>query len=251
MPHQRMPNSLQVKDVRKHFAQHNKDLPVLAGISFQADPGQVVAILGKSGSGKTTLLNIISKLESTDSGSVNFDGEISYTPQKDLLLPWRTVKANALLPFEIHHSSNGSQKNKIDVLLKEVGLNDFAGAYPSELSGGMRQKASLVRSLAQDTPLYIFDEALSAIDFDSRLKLAREIRSYIVTKKKIGLFVTHNIEEAISVADKVVVLSSRPAKVVYETNIKISENDRDPVAIRKNPEFQHQFETIWKFMTQS
>jgi len=246
-----MHNSLQVKDVRKHFVRHGKDLPVLAGISFQAEPGQVVAILGRSGSGKTTLLNIISELESTDSGTINFEGEISYTPQKDLLLPWRTVKSNVLLPFEIRHDLDKEHENRVDVLLKEFDLDDFKNVYPNELSGGMRQKTSLIRSLAQDATLYIFDEALSAIDFDSRLKIARQIRSYVLTKNKIGLFITHNIEEAISIADKVVVLSSRPAKVIYEANIKIPEDDRTPVSIRKNLEFQNQFETIWKFMSQS
>jgi NitT/TauT family transport system ATP-binding protein len=243
-------NALSVTNLSKSFSKNGKELPVLENISFFIEPGQILAILGKSGSGKTTLLNIISKLENASSGSVQYEGGVSYTPQKDLLLPWRNVVANIELPFEIRGTQSQPEKALVSTLLNEMGLTEFAQAYPHELSGGMRQKVSLVRSLAQDKPLYIFDESLSAIDFDSRLKLIRKIRAHLLKEKKIGIFVTHNIEEAISIADKIIVFSPRPAKVIHQTDITISEDLRDPIAIRKNHEFQNQFDSLWKIMAQ-
>ena len=242
-------SSIEARGLRKSFHSGGKQTHVLEDITFAAKPGEVLAILGKTGSGKTTLLNIVSALEQPDSGEISLQGPVSYAPQRDLLLPWRTVQANMNLPFEVRHSMSQTAKERIQSLLDQMGLTEFRNTYPNELSGGMRQKASLVRALAQDVPIYLFDEALSAIDFDSRLKLAHEIRSYITKNARVGLFITHNIEEAISIADRIIVLSSRPARVIYETQITIE--DRDPVAIRKNPEFQRQFETLWKIMAQS
>lgn len=242
-------NALSVKNLTKTFEKDGKELAVLSDISFSAEPGQVLAILGKSGSGKTTLLNIISKLEAPSSGLVEYTGGVSYTPQKDLLLPWRNTLSNISLPFEIKKTE--ANEPKIEALLSELDLQEFKSAYPQELSGGMRQKVSLIRSLAQDNPLYIFDESLSAIDFDSRLKLVKKIRNFLVENKKIGIFVTHNIEEAISIADKITVFSPRPARIIHQTDINISEESRDPVSIRKNPEFQSQFDTLWKVMAQA
>jgi NitT/TauT family transport system ATP-binding protein len=244
-------NVLSVKNVSKTFSKAGKSLDVLSDITFSVEPGRVVAILGKSGSGKTTLLNIIAKLEAPSSGFVDFEGGVSYTPQKDLLLPWRNVMGNILLPFEIKNSLTDADRNKIDALLQELDVSDFKQAYPQELSGGMRQKVSLIRALAEDKPLYIFDESFSAVDFDSRLKLIRKIRNYLVQNKKIGLFVTHNIEEAISIADRIIVFSPRPARVIHEAEIKIPDEMRDPVSIRRNPEFQNQFDSLWKIMAQA
>jgi NitT/TauT family transport system ATP-binding protein len=242
-------NTLSVKNLNKNFEKDGKQLAVLSDITFSVEPGQVLAILGKSGSGKTTLLNIISKLEIPSSGNVYYTGEVSYTPQKDLLLPWRNTLSNILLPFEIKKIE--ADKSKIDSLISELDLYEFKTHYPQELSGGMRQKVSLIRSLAQDNPLYIFDESLSAIDFDSRLKLVKKIRNFLITNKKIGIFVTHNIEEAISIADKIIVFSPRPARIIHQTDINISEESRDPVSIRKNSEFQAQFDALWKVMAKA
>jgi NitT/TauT family transport system ATP-binding protein len=242
-------NSLLVKNIYKSFSKDGKNLAVLSDITFSVAPGQVLAILGKSGSGKTTLLNIISKLENASSGAVEYTGEVSYTPQKDLLLTWRNALSNVYLPFEIQNSLGKKEKTIIDSFFKDLELGDFKKSYPHELSGGMKQKVSLIRSLAQDKQLYLFDESLSAIDFDSRLKLVKKIRNYLVKQNKVGVFVTHNIEEAISIADKIIVLSPRPASIIHEASIDISEDQREPVAIRKNIEFQRQFDSLWKIMS--
>lgn len=244
-------SELHVKNVSKSFSNSERDLTVLTNITFSIKSGQVVAMLGKSGSGKTTLLNIISGLETTSAGNIEYEGGVSYTPQKDLLLPWRNTINNILLPFEIKKSINESDKIKINALVDEMEMGEFTQSYPHELSGGMRQKVSLIRSLAQDKQLYLFDEALSAIDFDSRLKLTRKIRNILVHEDKIGVFITHNIEEAISIADKVIVFSPRPARIIYETNINIPNVSRDPIGIRKNPEFQKQFDILWKVLART
>lgn len=240
--------SLQVKNLSKNFPRQKGFLEIINNVSFSVKAGEVLAILGRSGSGKTTLLNIISNLEEPSSGEVVYSGAVSYTPQKDLLLPWRTVRTNVSLPNEIKYLDSKETSKKVDDLMNSMELAEFKDTYPSELSGGMRQKVSLARSLTQNVPLYLFDEALSAVDFDTRLALAKSIRSYILEGNKIAIFVTHNIEEAISIADKIIVLSPRPARIIYETAVTISEELRDPVAIRKNLEFQKLFETLWHTM---
>ena len=244
-------SKLVVSKVGKNFVNDRGILPVLSDMSFSIEAGKVLAVLGKSGSGKTTLLNIIAGLEEQDTGSIGFVGGVSYAPQKDLLLPWRTVAKNILLPLEIQNALSERDTSKVDSLLSEFELNDLSEAYPHELSGGMKQKVSIVRSLIQDQGLYLFDESLSAIDFDSRLKLLPKIRKYLVENNKVGLFVTHNIEEAITVADKVIVLGTKPAKIVYETDICISDNLRDPVQIRKNSEFINHFDRLWDVIANS
>ena len=242
---------LLVSNVSKNFTRDSEDFAVLDSITFSVEAGKVLAILGKSGSGKTTLLNIVARLEEHTSGSVEYTGGVSYTPQKDLLLPWRTISKNVLLPLEIKKSISVDDAERGRALLEEFELGEFLEAYPHELSGGMRQKVSLVRSLIQDQGLYLFDESLSAIDFDSRLKMVTKIRDHIVNNGKIGVFVTHNIEEAISIADKVVVFGARPAQIIYEADINIPHELRDPVKIRKNPEFQNHFDTLWTVMAKS
>lgn len=244
-------NKLTVTKVSKNFIKGGEILPVLHNVSFTIEPGTIVAILGKSGSGKTTLLDIVAGLEEQTSGSIAHTGGVSYTPQRDLLLPWRNSLKNIVLPLELQKSITNTDTERINALVEEFELQDISNAYPHELSGGMKQKVSLVRSLIQNKPLYLFDESLSAIDFDSRLKLVTKIRSHIVNSGKMGLFVTHNIEEAISIADTVIVLGGRPAQIVYETNITIPDELRGPIEIRKNPEFLNHFDTLWKAMAPS
>lgn len=242
---------LSIKNLSKNFYHDNTELPVLSDISFTIKKGEVLAILGKSGSGKTTLLNIISKIETESSGSVEYDGNISYTPQKDLLLPWRNILENILLPFEINKSFTKKDQSRITTLLDELDLSEFKNRYPDDLSGGMKQKVSLIRSLAQEKSIYLFDESLSAIDFDSRLKIIKKIRNFIIKNNKIGLFVTHNIDEAISIADKIIVFSTGPAKIIYDLNVDIPEEYRDPEIIRKRIEFQNYFAILWQKLAKS
>lgn len=222
---------------------------VLENISLDVKAGEILAIVGRSGSGKTTLLNIISGLEKTTTGEISVQGSVGYVPQKDLLLPWRTLIGNILLPAEIQKRNLKTSVIKARDLLQKNGLAQFEKSYPAEISGGMKQKVSLIRTLLQDSDIVLFDEPFSAIDFDARLQLVKEIRSYIVSAQKVAIFVTHNIEEAIAVSDKLVVFSERPAKVIYRTNITIPDEYRDPVNVRKSKDFQELFERIWKLMS--
>ena len=241
---------ISLEKISKDFLVDGNSLPILKDITFTAEPGQIVAVLGRSGSGKTTLLNLISQLDQPSAGNVNVSGKIGYVPQKDLLLPWRTVLNNILLPIEISKTISKSDISRANALLLHFGLKQFAKAYPNEISGGMRQKVSLVRMFMQDPEIVLFDEPFSAIDFDTRLKLVREVREQIRKENKIGVFVTHNLEEAIAIADRVILISGRPAKVIYDQEVKIEESLRDPLQIRKASGFQTNFDTLWKLLSQ-
>lgn len=221
---------------------------MLENISFEVEAGKILAIVGKSGIGKSTLLNIVSGLEKPTDGEVSVEGSVGYVPQKDLLLPWRTVIGNIVLPAEIRRGDLKTAVIRARDLLVKNGLAQFEKAYPSEISGGMRQKVSLIRAMLADSDIVLFDEPFSAIDFDARLQLVKEIRSYIVSANKAAVFVTHNIEEAIAVSDKLAVFNERPAKIVYQTDIDIPDEYRDPVNVRKSKDFQELFERVWKLI---
>src|SRR3989338_8359180 len=197
--------SIKIESISKQFPSVGRELSVLENISLDVKAGEILAIVGRSGSGKTTLLNIISGLEKTTTGEISVQGSVGYVPQKDLLLPWRTLIGNILLPAEIQKRNLKTSVIKARDLLQRNGLAQFEKSYPSEISGGMKQKVSI--------------------------------------------FVTHNIEEAIAVSDKLVVFSERPAKIIYETNITIPDEYRDPVNVRKSKDFQELFERIWKLMS--
>lgn len=222
---------------------------MLQDISFAASEGSIISIFGKSGIGKTTLLNIVSKLELPNSGHVETAGVIGYVPQRDLLLPWRSIIRNVLLPIEIKRGIQERDIAEAENLLRQAGLLEFKNAFPSEISGGMRQRASLVRMFMQNPDIILFDEPFAAIDFDTRLKLGKEVRSQIISRQKIGIFVTHNIEEAISMGDKILILAGRPAHIVHQEEIKIDEQFRDPVSIRKTKDFQNHFDTLWHLLS--
>jgi len=241
--------SIAAENISKQFSTNGGALPVLEKISLEVKAGQILAVVGKSGAGKSTLLNIISGLEKPTGGKVSVVGSVGYVPQKDLLLPWRTVLGNILLPAEICKSDLKKAVVNARSLLVKNGLADFEKSYPTEISGGMKQKVSLIRTLLQDSDIVLFDEPFSAIDFDARLQLVKEIRSYIISAQKAAVFVTHNIEEAIAVSDKLVVFSERPAKVIYQTDIDIPNEYRDPVNVRKSKDFQELFGRIWKLIS--
>ncbi len=244
-----METQVKIENISKSFNNNGKVLPVIQSVSLEAKPGQIVAILGRSGSGKTTLLNLISQLEEPNTGKVEVSGKIGYVPQRDLLLPWRTVMHNVLLPIEIERKITPADIKNAEQLLKQEGLQQFGNSFPSEMSGGMRQKASLIRTLIQNPDIILFDEPFSAIDFDTRLRLVREVRSHIKKTNKVGVFVTHNIEEAIAIADKVILIAGKPARIVYENDVAIEDELRDPVKIRTAKDFQKNFETIWQLLS--
>lgn len=219
----------------------NYQLPVLDRVSLSVNPGELVCLIGKSGSGKTTLLNSICQGHL----DVKRTPSIALVTQESLLLNWRTALQNVLLPVELKGTVSTSTIDKAKELLATVGLEKSFDKLPLELSGGMKQRVALARSLLEEAELYLFDEPLSAIDFDLRILIGKTIRDFIVANQRGALFVTHNLEEAIALGDRVLVLGGSPGKIVFEQSISLSESKRDPVSLRANPEFANLFGNLW------
>lgn len=245
---------LEVKDI--NYAYHNMDgeTKALEHISFSMKEGDFLAIVGPSGCGKSTLLHLIAGLLEPEKGLILLNGKylrgsatnIGYMLQKDELLEWRTVYHNVLLGLEIQHSMTARAKEKARELLDIYGLDQFANSRPSELSGGMRQRAALVRTLVIEPDLLLLDEPFSALDYQTRLTVGDDIGQIIRKEKKSAILVTHDLAEAISLADRVIVLTARPATILQTVPITFQEPDLTPLKRRNAPEFKSYFNLIWK-----
>ena len=245
---------LEVKDI--NYAYHNMDgeTKALEHISFSMKEGDFLAIVGPSGCGKSTLLHLIAGLLEPEKGLILLNGKylrgsatnIGYMLQKDELLEWRTVYHNVLLGLEIQHSMTARAKEKARELLDIYGLAQFANSRPSELSGGMRQRAALVRTLVMEPDLLLLDEPFSALDYQTRLTVGDDIGQIIRKEKKSAILVTHDLAEAISLADRVIVLTARPATILQTVPITFQEPDLTPLKRRNAPEFKSYFNLIWK-----
>lgn len=245
---------LEVKDI--NYAYHNMDgeTKALEHISFSMKEGDFLAIVGPSGCGKSTLLHLIAGLLEPEKGLILLNGKylrgsatnIGYMLQKDELLEWRTVYHNVLLGLEIQHSMTARAKEKARELLDIYGLDQFANFRPSELSGGMRQRAALVRTLVMEPDLLLLDEPFSALDYQTRLTVGDDIGQIIRKEKKSAILVTHDLAEAISLADRVIVLTARPATILQTVPITFQEPDLTPLKRRNAPEFKSYFNLIWK-----
>lgn len=228
--------------------------PALKDISFSIEEGEFVSIVGPSGCGKSTLLNIIAGLISQSSGDIYIDGEkqksispkIGYMFQKDHLFNWLTVLDNITLGLKIQHKLNSERKETIEKLLKDYGLLDFKDHHPDELSGGMRQKVALIRTLALNPEVLLLDEPFSALDYQTRLNISDEIYNIIKKEGKTAIMVTHDISEAVAMSDRILVLSKRPAKIKKDVTIKLSTKCNSPLKCREAPEFRVYFNDIWK-----
>ena len=230
------------------------ETPVLDDISFSLEQGTFTAVVGPSGCGKSTILNLISGLIRPESGRVFIEGKslsqselnIGYMLQKDHLFEWRTVESNVLLGLEIQHKADAKNRARVDRLLKAYGLSPFKHSRPSQLSGGMRQRAALIRTLPLDPALLLLDEPFSALDYQTRLSVSDDIWQIIRREKKTALLVTHDISEAVSMADQVIVLTRRPARIRRVIPITFKLPERTPMASRDMPEFKQYFNLIWK-----
>lgn len=216
-------------------------------ISFSVNEGEVVSVIGPSGCGKSTLLSIISGLMQPTSGSVwlRDGGRIGYMLQKDSLFPWRTIMQNVMLGAELNKNASDCRA-RAEELLKTYGLWDFRDSLPSQLSGGMRQRAALIRTLTVSPQLLLLDEAFSALDYQTRLAVVDDISSIIRRENKTVLMVTHDISEAVSVSDRVIVLSKRPAVIKAVYNIDFGTERLSPMKCREHPEFKEYFNSIWR-----
>lgn len=240
-------NTLELNNISKTFYTKVGELEVLKDISFDVKEGEIVAIVGPSGSGKSTLLNIISSLIKPTKGQINVNGEIGYMFQHDHLFNWRTVWKNILIGLEIKKNKSLDNENRLKELLIKYGLNDFIDNYPQELSGGMRQRIALIRTLATNPSILLLDEPFSALDYQTRINVSNDIYRIIKDQKVSAILVTHDISEAISMADKVIVLSNRPAQLKQIINIEDLSN-LTPLEKRKSINFTKYFDNIWELL---
>ena len=233
---------LSFNDVSYTYHTRSGETLAVKGLNFGICGGQFVSVIGPSGCGKSTILSLAAGLIKPSSGSVETDGgEFGYMLQRDALFEWRTVEENIFLPLEVKKRNTPEMRKKAIELAEKYGLKDFLKKSPKELSGGMRQRVALIRTLASEPEILLLDEPFSALDYQTRLEVCDDVQSIIKSEKKTALLVTHDISEAIALSDKVVVLSSRPAKVVAEHQITFGDT---PKSRRNSPSFAGMFEKL-------
>ena len=249
---------LKVDRVSQTYQAHNGEVTAIENVSFQVKEGEFISIVGPSGCGKSTLLSIIAGLDQPTHGTVCIEGEpvsgisgqIGYMLQKDNLLDWRTIWRNATLGLEIRGMLNEESRERTMKLLKTYELYEFRNKSPSQLSGGMRQRAALIRTLAVNPQILLLDEAFSALDYQTRLTVTDDIYRILKKEGKTTLMVTHDIPEAISMSDRIIVLSARPSVVKAVHQVEFDQPGLPPLQRRNNPQFSHYFNLIWKELNQ-
>ena len=245
---------LEILNISMNYHSIKGETQALNNVNFQVDDGKFISILGPSGCGKSTLLNIMSGLLEPSNGGVLYKGEdvkknldkIGYMFQKDHLFEWSTVWENVILGLKIKKQLNNESKERVSGLLDAYGLTRFKNHHPSELSGGMRQRVALIRTLALNPEILFLDEPFSALDYQSRLLVCDDVYKIIKTEKKTAIMVTHDIAEAISLSEKVIVLSKRPSSVKVEIPIHFNGEELTPFQKRRAPEFSDYFNRLWK-----
>ena len=237
---------LEVQNICKTYQAKNGEVKALENINFSVEKGEYISIIGPSGCGKSTLLSIIAGLEPKTDGEIYIEGKVGYMLQKDYLLEWRTIYKNVLLGLEIQKELTEENKMYAINLLKKYGLYEFKDKYPTQLSGGMRQRVALIRTLAIRPNILLLDEAFSALDYQTRLMVTEDIYKILKQENITAVMVTHDISEAISMSDRVIVLSQRPATVksIYEIDFEME--NRTPLNCRENPKFSRYFNLMWR-----
>jgi NitT/TauT family transport system ATP-binding protein len=231
----------------------SEETAALSDFNLNVSEGEFIALVGPSGCGKTTILSLIAGIIKPTSGRLSLSGraitgpcsDIGYMLQKDQLFEWRTIWQNLILGLEIQNKKTPENLRYTETLLNKYGLEDFKNYYPKQLSGGMRQRVALIRTLALNPEILLLDEPFSALDYQTRLKVCDDVYGIIKNENKTALLVTHDISEAISMADKIAILTPRPASVfrMHETNLS---GVKTPLLRRESPTFAGQFEQIWK-----
>ncbi|MDB1955885.1 ABC transporter ATP-binding protein [Clostridium tertium] len=226
----------------------------IENVNFSIEKGEFVSIIGPSGCGKSTLLNIISGLLKPSDGKIIYiDKDINnrldkmgYMFQKDYLFKWLSVRSNVLLGLKIKGLDNEENIQRADKLLDNYQLSKFENHKPAELSGGMRQRVALIRTLALNPDVLLLDEPFSALDYQTRLKVCDDVKSIIKREGKTAIMVTHDLGEAIATSDRIIVLTKRPAKVKLDVKITFKNAEATPFQRRKEPEFNEYFNLLWK-----
>lgn len=241
-----MKEILKIDHLTKKYHTSLKEIVALKDVSFTVNEGEIISIVGPSGCGKSTILSILANLENKSSGKISMleNKKIGYMLQDDALLPFRTVIDNCCIGLEIEKDLSKDKLDYVKKLISEYGLSEFINNYPNSLSGGMRQRVALIRTLATKPDMLLLDESFSALDYQSRLKISNDIYRTIKNEGKTVIMVTHDIGEAISMSDRVIVLSNRPSTVkkIYTINL---DNQSTPINNRSDKMFSYYFNKIW------
>ena len=254
-----MPALLELDHVGLSYHTLSGEIQALSQISFSVQEGEFVSLVGPSGCGKSTVLNLIAGLLIPEQGQITMQGlprehsvlSVGYMLQKDHLFEWLTIYENVLLGLKIQKRKTKESISHVDRLLQEYGLWNFRFSHPSQLSGGMRQRAALIRTLVLEPELLLLDEPFSALDYQTRLNVSDDIGKILKSSGKPAILVTHDISEAISMADRVLILSARPATVRKIIDIDLDISDRTPLSSRNAPDFKKYFNIIWKELNEN
>ena len=252
-----MNNFLKAENIKVIYQTPKAETLAVENVSFKVEKGQFVSIVGPSGCGKSTVLSCMAGLYRQQAGSILLEGEdiskkrdkIGYMLQSDNLMPWRSVWRNVLVGLEIQKKLTESDLAYARTLLQRYDLWQFRDSFPAQLSGGMRQRVALIRTLALKPQVLLLDEAFSALDYQTRVAVSCDVFEILRRENKTIVMVTHDIPEAVSMSDKVIIFSHRPAVVQKEVEINLGSRDSNPIERRGHPDFQHYFNIIWKELT--
>ncbi len=240
-----MKTILEIKDLYKNYQTIEKEIIVLHNINIKVYDGDFIAIVGPSGAGKSTLLSIIAGLEDYKGKIIKNDITIGYMLQKDYLMPYLTILDNCLLGLKINKQCTKNNINRVKDLLVKYGLENYIYSYPDDLSGGQRQRAALIRTLALNPDILLLDEPFSALDYQTRLNISKDIKNIIKNENKTLIMVTHDISEAINMCNKIIVLSNTPSSIksIYKIDYDF---DDDIIKNRTSDEFMEYYKRIWR-----
>lgn len=250
-----MDKVVELKNVTMNYHTLDGETQAIKNLSLDIRRGEFVSIVGPSGCGKSTLLSLISGLIKSSTGEILINNEpvkglsrnVGYMPQRDHLFEWLTILKNTIIGLEIQKKLNNDTMRGAEKLLEEYGLGEFKHYYPKQLSGGMRQRAALIRTLAVNPEILLLDEPFSSLDYQTRLAISEEIWLIIKKEKKTAILVTHDIAEAVSMSDRIIVLTKRPGEVKSEHDIQLTTcENKTPIICREAPEFRIYFNMIWK-----
>jgi NitT/TauT family transport system ATP-binding protein len=244
---------LSIENVSYSYHTPQGETPALNNISFSVLPGSFTSIVGPSGCGKSTLLSLIAGITKPEEGQILIKNmplqaktaHIGYMLQRDTLLEWRSIYKNIMLGLEVTHECTKEKRKLVNDMIDSYGLSQFRNAHPSQLSGGMRQRAALIRTLAMEPDILLLDEPFSALDYQTRLEVSDDIARIIKEQHQTAILVTHDISEAIAMGERVIVLSKRPAVIKDILDINLSIENRTPFTSRSAPEFSAYFNKIW------
>lgn len=240
-------NLIEFNHVYKNYLSEKSETKVLNDITFKIKENEIISLLGPSGCGKSTILNLVSELISPSQGKIIKNAKIGYMFQKDCLLPWRNIYENLLIGLEIKKDKSKKSLDNLNELMKKYHIEDFKKYYPNELSGGLRQRVSLIRTLVLNPNLLLLDEPFSKLDFQTRLIVQDDVFKIIKSEKVSALMVTHDIEEAISLSDRIIILSNRPTTIKKEIALNF-DSSLSIIERRKSPLFNQYFNQIYEIL---